>query len=58
MMEHRYNLIGRKGQAIPVGGDAIKSLLFAGEIIHDYSSHVGRDGWMTHYFKFRDEVIR
>lgn len=52
-MKHEYCIRGRRGSLIPVGEDAIKSLIFAGEIEFDSTGHVGKDTTMTHYFKFK-----
>lgn len=60
-MNHAYLLYKRGGNfsngvSMPMPEEAIMTLLYNREIVHDRSVHVGTDKSMSHYFKFKEIV--
>lgn len=54
-MKHTYIVKGRKSSAlIEMTEAAIRTLISYGEVEFERTGHVGKDTFMTHYFKFKD----
>jgi len=54
-MEHQFYVRSRiNGTPMPIDEKALKTLLYYGEIEFEKSSHVHKDSYMMHTFKFKE----